>query len=296
MLESTGTKVVYNNLSDQLRKELEDKIAESGRYVKYKFTIARKNPDGELRTGGEYLYPLRWSLTPVAFDITDPYDKKRKRIGLVTRLREFGAPDDGFKRVMLEEVWQGVYTLDLNDANDRDTFAYLELHPKLEGGMFRDPNMPAVFRRIDEVKEARKSLGEKETKANAMFVASSMTTNEIKDFVCAMGWNEHEEIDILRDKVLDIAEKDPIFFRDFINNKSIEYRAVIKRALDNNIIAFQPVENKFVWVSNGQTIAILERCEGGIEDVLRRMSDWVVTSKNGQEVYSKMKVMLAVPT
>lgn len=293
MLEQIGTKVVYNNLSDGLRKQLEDKAAESGRFIKYKFAIARKNPDIELRTGGDYLYPQRWALSPVSFDIIDPFDKKRKKIGLVTRLREYGNPDDGFRRVYLDEPWKGIYTLDMNDKDDRDTFCYLELHPKLENGLFRDPNMAAIFSRIDEVKQAKKSLTEKEDRANAMFVASSMTDNETKDFACAMGWNEHEDIAIIRDKVLDIADKDSKFFKEFINNKSIEYRAVIKRAIDNNIIAFQPVENKFVWVANGQTIAILERCEGN--QVLERMSDWVQTSKNGFEVYNKLKNMLRQP-
>jgi hypothetical protein len=289
MLEQIGTKVVYNNLSDELRKVLDGKATEAGRFIKYKFAIARKNPDIEQRTGGEYLYPQRWALSPVTFDIID-YDKKRKRIGLVTRLREYGNPDDGFRRVYLDEAWRGVYILDMNDKDDRDTFCYLELHPKLENGLFRDPNMPAVFSRIDEVKQAKKSLTDRENRANSMFVATTLTDSETRDFACAMGWDEHEDIAIIRDKVLEIADKEQEFFKNFINNKSIEYRAVIKRAMDNNIIAFQPVENKFVWVASGQAIAVLERCEGN--KVLDRMSDWVQTSKNGQEVYSKLKGML----
>lgn len=291
MLEQQGTKVVYNNLSEELRKILDDKAAEAGRFIKYKFAIARKNPDIELRTGGEYLYPQRWSLSPVTFDIVD-YDKKRKKIGLVTRLREYGNPDDGFRRVHLEEPWRGVYILDMTDKDDRDTFCYLELHPKLENGLFRDPNMPAVFSRIDEVKQAKKSLTARENRANSMFVATTLTDSETRDFACAMGWDEREDISIIRDRVLEIADKDQEFFKNFINNKSIEYRAVIKRAMDNNIIAFQPVESKFIWTTNGQTIAVLERCEG--DKVLDRMSDWVQTSKNGHEVYSKLKGMLQV--
>lgn len=293
MLEQQGTKVVYNNLSDQLRQDLEDKAAELPRYVKYKFAIARKNPDPEQRTGGEYLYPQHWSLSPVTYDIIDPYDKRRKKIGLVSKLKEYGHPGDGFKRVTLEEVWRGLYILDMQDKDDRDTFVYLEMHPKLEGGKFRDPNMPAVFARIDEVKAAKKSLSAREDRANAMFVASQFTAQEIGDFACAMGWNEHEDMNVLRDKVLELADKDAEFFKNFINNKSIEHRAVIQRAMNNNIIAFQPVENKFVWVSNGQTIAVLDRCESN--QVLERMSDWLMTSKNGLEVYSKMKAMLKVP-
>lgn len=294
MLDQIGKDVVYNNLSPQLREELEKKLKESGRYIKYKFSIARKNPDEERKTGGEYLYPLRWSLTPVVFIITDPYDKIRKRIGIIKQLKEHGAPSDGFHRIVLDEQFRGVLTLDLENHEDQDKFMYLEMHPKYEGGIFRDQNEVSVFKRIDDVKEAKKSLTAREERANAMFVATQMTARQIADFACAMGWDEHEDISILRDRVTENAEKDPSWFRSFIDDKSIEYRAVVKRAMDSKIIAFQPVESKMIWVSNGQTIAILERCEGN--KVLDRMSDWVITSKNGQEVYNKLKAMLTKAT
>lgn len=290
MLDQTGTKPIYNNLSPQLREELEKKAKDAGRYVKYKFAIAKRNPDQELKTGGEYLYPLRWALTPVTFNITDPFDKLRKRIGLVDKLKEFGASADGFRRVKLDEQFKGILILDMEDMADQDMFIYLELHPKLEGGQFRDNNEMAIFKHIDDVKEAKTSLTARENRATAVFVASQMAAQEIKDFACAMGWDETQDISIIRDNVMEMADKDPQWFKEFINNKSIEYRAVVKRAMDNNIIAWQPVENKFVWASNGQAIAILDRCEDG--KVLERMSDWIITSKNGQEVYTKLKGLL----
>jgi hypothetical protein len=289
MLDQIGTKPIYNNLSPELREKLNKKAAEAGRYVKYKFAIAKRNPDGEFKTGGEYLYPLSWSLTPVTFHITDS-DGLRKKIGMVDKLKEFGHPADSFRRVKLLEQFRGILTLDMDNMEDQDMFAYLQLHPKLEGGMFRDKNEMAVFKHIDDIKEAKSSLSARENRANAMFVASQMAANEIKDFACAMGWNEHDDISIIRDRVMELADKDPLWFKNFIDNKSIEYRAVIKRSMDNNIIAWQPVENKFVWTSNGQTIAILDRCEDG--KVLERMSDWIVTSKNGQETYTKLKGIL----
>jgi hypothetical protein len=290
MLDQTGTKPIYNNLSPQLREQLEKKAKEQGKFVKYKFAIAKRNPDGEMKTGGEYLYPLRWALTPVSFYITDPFDGLRKRIGIVHRLKEFGAPDDGFKRVLLDEQFRGILTLDMENMDDQDIFMYLQMHPKLEGGQFRDNNEMAVFRQLDDVKEAKASLTTRENRANAMFVAAQMSLKEIKDFTSAMGWNENDDVSIMRDNVMELADKDPLWFKNFIDNKSIEYRAIIKRAMDNNIIAWQPVENKFVWSGNNQTIAILDRCEDG--KVLERMSDWIATSKNGQDVFSKLKAQL----
>lgn len=290
MLDQIGTKPVYNNLSPQLRDQLAKRMADVGRYAKYKFAIAKRNPDGEKRTGGEYLYPLRWTLTPVSFYITDPGDGLRKRIGIIDRLKEFGAPDDAFKRVRLDEPYRGILTLDLELMGDQDIFAYLELHPKFEGGQFRDKNEMALFRRIDDVKEAKSSLTTMENRANAMFVASQMTKQELLDFACAMGWDETMDLSIIKKDIMTLADGDPQWFVDFINNKSIEYRAVVKRAMDNNIIQWQPVENKFVWSSNNQTVAILDRCEDG--KMLERMSDWIITSKNGQEVYTKLKGLL----
>lgn len=290
MLDQIGTKPVYNNLSPQLREKLEKKAKEHGRYVTYKFAIAKRNPDLEMKTGGEYLYPLRWALTPVTFYITDPYDGIRKRVGLIKRLKEFGAPDDGFRRVLVDEQFRGLLKLDMENMEDQDTYMYLEMHPKLEGGQFRDSNEMAIYRHVDDVKEAKTALTTRENRANAMFVVTQMSLEQIQDFACAMSWSEHEDISILRNKVMELADNDPEWFKNFIDNKSIEYRAVIKRAMDNNIITWQPVENKFVWSGNSQVIAILDRCEDG--KVLERMSDWIATSKNGQDVLSKLKGLL----
>lgn len=294
MLEAVGTLTRYNQLSPELRKDLQDKAAKLGRFIKYRFAIAKKNPDGERKTGGEYIYPISYTLSPVTFDIIDPYDRMKKRIGIVKNLKEFGSQDDQFKRLILREGWQGVYTLDMDKPDDQDFFAFLELHPKMEGGKFRDQNSPALIKRIDVTAEASKSIKQRNVKVNAMFVAANFSDQEVRDFVSAMGWNEHEEPIIIRDKVMEIAENDPEFFVDFIDNKHIEFRAVITRAMDNNIIAFVPVENKFIWVSNNQPIAVLERAEG--EQVLDRMCDWIMTSKNGMDVFNRLKTMLSAAT
>lgn len=289
MLEAQGKH--YNHLSDQLRKELQDKATKAGRFVRYKFDIARKNPDGEQRTGGEFLYPILYTLTPATYDIVDPYDKKQKKIALVLRLKEFGADYDHFGRVTISGGDQGKMLLDLNKPEDRDVFGFLEMHPKMSGGMFQEKNGRGIVSLIDEIKVADDSLKRRNLRIDAMYVAANMQLREIKDFAAAMGWNEHDEPVVLRDRITGLAELDPEFFRSFIDNKSIEYRATIQRAQDNDIIQFLPVESKFVWSSNQQAIAVLDRVEG--HNILERMTDWIMTSKNGQEVFTKMKSILS---
>lgn len=287
MLEKQGK---YNDLSPKLREDLAKAADKAGRYVKYRFAIARKNPDGEHRTGGEYIYPLLYTLTPVTFDIIDPYDKQRKKIGIVVALKENGANSDDFARIEIREGWQGIYTLDMEKPDDMDKFAYLELHPKLEGGLLRDPNSPAMVARVDDKQRATDAIRLRNVKIDAMFAASNMNHEEVKDFASAMGWDEALDIMILKDQIAELAERDPNFFIDFINDKGLEHKAVIKRAVDNGILSWVPVENKFIWNSNKQTIAVLERMQGGKE--LERMSEWIFTSKNGEEVYKRIKAML----
>lgn len=288
MLQAQG---LYNKLSAKLREDLEERAKKLGRFVHYQFDIAMINPDGEHKTGGAKIYPLHYALSPITYDILDPHDKAQKKVGLVLGLKEFGAPSDAFRRMVLKEGWRGKYILDLNMMEDRDMFAYLEMHPKMEGGMFQDKGRQAKFKRIDEREQAGKLLKARQLKIDAMYVAANMSLQEIRDFSSAMGWNEFDDEVVLRDRIVAIAEETPDFFRDFIDNKNIEYRAVLQRAIDNNIIAFLPVESKFVWVSTGQAIAVLERVEGG--KLLDRMVDWVLTSKNGMDIFTKIKGFLS---
>lgn len=287
MLEPQGR---FNQLSPELRKELEAKATKLGRHIKYKFAIAQMNPDGEQRADGAYIYPFIYQVTPVTYTIKDPHDSKLKYIGLPIGLKELGATEDSFRRLNIKSNQRGLLMLDMNKAEDRDTYAWLELHPKMENGRFRDPEMPGLISLIDEVLIAHAQLKDQTLRLDAMFVASNFSAKEVRDFSAAMGWDEAENPTVLKRNILELAERDPGFFRDFVDNKAIQYRATLQRALDNKIMAWVPVEHKMVWAGNRQTIAILDRVEDN--NLLDRMTDWVQTSKNGMDVYKKIQALL----
>ena len=89
---------------------------------------------------------------------------------------------------------------------------------------------------------------------------------------------------------MEIAEKSPEFFKKFIDDPKLESKAVIRRALDANVIAYIPVENKFTWTANGATIAMLERTEDGA--YIEQLADWFMSHKNGLDTYKKIKGQL----
>lgn len=282
----------FNHFSPELRKRLNDARENAGKVVKYKFHIAHKNPDGEQRAAGEYIYPAAYNLTPVTFSIIDPGDQLIKQVGIATGKERYGLIEEiRFERIEVTERMRGLYMLDLTVSEQIARFEYLELHPKFEGGIFRDKNVPPMFVRVDELKEAKKSLRNREVRGEALMVATRLDEREVRNFSAAMNWNELDDLEILRDKITQLADTDPSFFRKFMDDPRAEYKAMIRRATDANIIAWIPVESKYTWVSNGGTIAVLERTEGDTH--FDQMADWFMTHKNGQDTYKKIKNLLS---
>lgn len=282
----------FNDLSDGLRAKLEKEMESFGKKVRFKFNVSNPNPDPE-KYNGPVIWPFLYTLDPMTFNITDKEEKrpgksKSKQIGMVSQVDEKGIPIK-FNRVRVYGRHKGVLPFDLTNIEDQKHVMYMLLHPKLTGGMFSDPSKQQVFERIDDKKEALVSKERRNQKKLALNVASEMSTKELKEFASAMLWDENEDPDILRNMAEDLADNNPEMFNDLVASKSIEFRATVKRALDNQIIAYNPVEFKFMWVSNQQTITVLGEGLDGKSEV-ERLAEWLMTGgKQSEDVYKKIK-------
>jgi len=285
----------FNDLSPALRKKLTERIESYGKEVTYRFPISHQNPDPE-KYNGKIIWPSRYTLDPIVFDILDKEEtrdnkSKQKRIGLVDKLDEKGIPVS-FKRIRVLGQYEGEYKIDLETPDGIGEAMYMELHPKTNEGLFRDSKRNPVAFRVDHKKDASENRKVRNEKRQAMKVAEGLSSKEVQDFAAAMTWNEHEDIDILRDKIEKLAEETPVLFNDLVNNKKMEYQATIKRALDANVIGWDPVEQRFLWASNQQVIVVLGFSNGQQNEV-ERFADWLMTNGNkGGEVYKKLKSLL----
>lgn len=292
----------FNDLSPKLREKLEKKIASFGKSVIYKFNISRPDPHPDNR--GKMIYPGLFTLGPVKFTITDKDEdragkSKQKTIALVkdNSLDDKGVPT-AFNKVKVYDFQQGIVRLDLENKDNTpipeniEICAMMELHPKLNGGMFQAITVLPVFNRTDELAEAKANRSTRKIKAEAMAAAQEFTDQEIRDFVCGMNWDETEDMDILREKVEALAENDAVAFTKTANSPTFHYKATVKRAFDKQVILFIPVENKIIWGSNQQAIAILDRMEGDEKNEVDRFADWLILAKNGEEIYKKLKALL----
>lgn len=266
-VEKTG---LYNDLSPKLRAKLEERINSFGKKVRYKFDISNVDPHPDNK--GERIFPFLWHLDPIQFQIIDK-DEDRKENGVdVQKVKKIGIllpgktdkGDPTFRRIQVPQRNKGVLVFDMENIEDKESVMMLELHPKLSGGLFADKDKRAVVSRIDENALATEQRTLRTAKRKASEVATSMSDKEVVEFADAMSggnnveWDSTQSPVVLRNKIEELAETEPVYFNELVDSKNIEYQAVIKQAMNKGIISFDPVDYSFKWATNNQPIAVLQ--------------------------------------
>ena len=285
----------YNDLSPKLREELSEKLRSFGKRVRFKFNIAKPNPDPS-KYNGDTVYPNIYTLDPCVFNILDPYEdrkdkSKSKRIGLVEKTDEKGLPER-FGKIRVAAAQKSILSFELEEGSeDWYRAMMLLIHPKLSGGKFSDKQKQQVVSVIDEQATAKTERAERTARVKALNAAQGMNEKELKDFADAMLWDSTEDEEVLRNMAEAMADSTPVFFNDLVAGKNVEYKAAIKQALDRKILEFDPAEYKFIWAGNKQTIAVLSPI--GEKHEIDKMAEWL--QSNGQkadEVYKKIRSLL----
>lgn len=287
----------FNRLSPKLRKELESLVDSFGKTVRYRFNISHKNPD-PTKYNGEIIWPSCYNLDPAVFNILDPYENrdgetKLKTIALIEKTDEKGLPNK-FTKIKVYERTKGELLLNLESPEHRYYAMYLELHLKNGKGKFKDKNRQSIFERVDELSAAKEERQKRSARKLAMDTAEKMSDKKVIEFANAMLWEQAEPI-VLRNKLEEMAENNPEMFNDIVSDKKIEYRANIKRGIDNNILEYNPVGAKLLWAATKQTIVSLGMSTSPEEDI-KGFAEWFMTNgQKGDETYKKLISLLGEP-
>lgn len=285
-----------NDLSPELRQLLEKKIKDFGDSVRYKFNIGHPDPHPDNR--GQTIWPAVWTLGPVTFQITDTYEKrptaqKLKTVGLVKEIDPEKGHPISYNRIQVMGTTEGYYQLDLTDPEDVEKCMLLEIHPKHTGGMFFDKSKgEGVFQRIDELAMAKANKSNRAMRLAAQNVAADFSDAEVRDFISALGRDENRHLDILREEIEDLAERQPGLFSDEFSS-GWKVRAVLKRALDKQIIVHHPVEDKITFTTTAETVAVLTRTEGDMKSVNQRLAEALqAQGDTGDKLYKRLEALV----
>lgn len=288
----------FNDLSSALLKKLQERVSSFGKVIKYRFDIEQENPDKTFYNG-KTIFPNIYTLDPTVFNITDEEEKrdgksKFKKVALIKSHEPNGTGGYAtqFLKIRIPAAARGILRLQLDTPEAIAMCMLVELHPKLKGGLFADPNRVQVVNRIDDVIEAQQQSQERAEKRKAQNAVSDMDTEALIQFADAFGFDSSQDPIILRNLAEEQAEIEPATLNNLIANKTYEIRAVVKQAIDREIITYNPAELKFSWTGNKQTIAIVS--PAGEESEIVKFSEILyIGGTKMDEAYKKIKQLVA---
>lgn len=284
----------YNNLSPKLEGILEKRVLSYGEVVKYRFDIEMENPDKTFYNG-KTIFPQVYTLDPTVINFNDPHEdrsgvSKNKLVALISEIDDKGVPTS-YKKVRVHAGVRGILTLNLDKDEDRAMCMYLELHPKNGNGLFPGKDVVAKFSRIDENAAATEKIAERSARKKAMDFAEQMSDEDVINFADAMQWDSSTNKTVLRNQIEELAENDHEFFNEFVSSNTLQYKALVKKAINKGVIAFDPAENKFTWASTNQVLTLVN-CEPGKE--IEKLAEWLLAGgKQAEEAYNKIKSMVS---
>lgn len=211
-------------------------------------------------------------------------------IGLVTRVdKEGDVLEVRFINISNANREAGYFRLIGGRIADEELYTFLELTNANESNENRDKSIEPSFKRIDQRKNDVTTRKQRSRRLEAMTAAQNFDLKEVREFTAARGWNEDDDEVIMRNRIEEMAEKDPEGFIKAWGDKDQIVKATIKRAQDRNVIRFDTVESKWLWGgASNETIYVVARKEG--MDPIVQLSDFFASaSAKSKSVYKQMQ-------
>lgn len=283
-----------NKISKKVQDYLDQRALKPGETVKYRLLNGTKNIDPQRAKGDDLLFPSS-IIIHLRDRIKDPGANGDK--GGVVEIGAVESFDDKtklpvFKKFILtpQKGDGGYFMLSGNNVIDIEMYDILELKNCNKSNPFRDASEDILFERVDEAKESKVRSTKRNFLYDSLDAIRHWTPDEMRIAGAAHNLNANLSIDVIKDRLEEIAEKDPETFYKTIDSEDNKVKALIKLAADAQIIAFSAHENKWFYPGNGETVALLERREGSNE--IEQLKEFLKTSANGPAIEGQLQKLL----
>lgn len=283
-----------NTFSKAIQEYLDKSPLLPGESVKYRLLNGTKNIDPERKKGEDLLFPAS-IVIHLRDRIKDP-GKDDIKAGIV----EIGAVshfDDRtelpvFKSFIINPSKGdgGYFMLSGDNISDIEMYDVLELKNCNGSNPFRDKSVNALYEKVNEVAESKVRSKKRNYLFDSLDAIRHWTADEIKFAAASNNLSATLPPDVLKDKLEEIAEKDPETFYKSIESDDNQIKAVIKLSKDAGNIAFNAHENKWIYAGSGETLALLDRREGVDENT--GLLYFLKTSVNGPRIQGQLEKLL----
>lgn len=280
-----------NKLPAKVVKYLADARPKGVEMAKYRLLNGTKNIDKDREKGDEFLFPSAVTINlngsfidpetgkdTVEWGVVKSFDEKLKR---PTFKKYFVRPTKGDG---------GIFFIRGNSVADMDDYDGLELSNENRNNPFRDESVPPIFERIDEAKESRVRSKKRNYLFDSLSAIRDWTQDERRIAGAAYNLSTTLSPDELKDRLEEIAEKDPKKFYDGIDSTDNSTKAIIKMSQEAEIITYIPFEHKWVYVGSNETLALLDRREGVNE--YQQLLEFLKNSANGPAIKGQLEKLL----
>jgi len=267
---------LYNNVSPELLNQFK---LRPGEQVVYRVSGIQPNP----------MDPSTWAIPSVKnVPVTDEiYDQIADRYVSIAAIRSVGT--DG--TITYHDLYffgsQGGHLILLGGrADHQEIHSYLSLCNYNGSNPNRDDSKEIVFELVDEVAKSQKETKKRNLKREALNSAADLSADDVRNYIAALGQDDTQKIEVLRNKLEAMADSDPEEFIALISNKQATMKATINRALSKGAIMFDTEQSRFTW-PNGEAILTVSRTTGG--DNVDELISFCVSGAKGEKVYQTLQ-------
>jgi hypothetical protein len=266
----------FNNLSKEIVEKTKLKIGEQ---VVYRLTDL---PDHPMDPGKKALPAVR--QVPPMDQIYDPKSGEYVDIAAVKSVDSEG--NHTFHDLYFTIQSAGTITCIGGRGADQEIHAYLSLCNHNGSNPDRDTTKELIFEMVDESKKSEVERKTRNLKREALNAAADLSTEDVRNYTAALGQDDTQKIDILRNNLETMADNAPAEFLELINNKQAVMKATINRALNKGVILFDSEQSRFSW-PGGEVILTVSRTTGG--DNVEELLAYCVSSAKGEKVYQTIQ-------
>lgn len=262
---------IYNNLSDSL---LSSTKLKKGEIVTYRVNAINRNPVNP----SEVLIPAAVGV-PIIDQI---WDEEKQDYVDIAAIRSV-SPDGN---ILYHDVWfygsqGGHMILKGGVAADQEIHSYLALSNFNGSNPNRDTSKEIIFNLVDEKAKSEVDRKTRNVRREALNAAADLSADDVRNYIAALGKDDTKSIEVLRNSLEELADKNPQEFLDLISNKQAVIKATLNRAITKGVILFDVEQSRFTW-ANGEVITTVARTTGGesVDDLLT----YCVSSAKGDKV------------
>ena len=280
-----------NKISKEYQDELDAKQLEVGQVVQFKLLDGVLNPDpDERRKEGKEIIWKMVDFIRGQDRIKDPYTKKTVDIGVVKEIDDKGKAVCDQWTIMPRDS-NGYITIVGGNVEQERWYEYMLICNENESNPHRDKNVKAKFKLVDAEKESKEKSRQYDLLTEMLVFVRDLSKAEKMEVAGAYGWDRNSSEEIITTRLKEIALKDPAGFKKIVGNKNdLALRSLINEAISDNVITFNPLENKYTFTQTNEVIRSFDRKDN--VDTIDQLAEWLKTSAQGRVVIKNIKAQL----